>query len=163
MCDECVVGCLCALSLYSFCNVNNTENSAGCLAGAWGSGSTDNCPNPCSASGKVLRTADDGTQSCVCSESSYPTISGACAACIKGMDCKASFAAGIQRLQDVPLLPGYWRASSTALTIYKCAIEEACLGTAASAAINSNFSFGCRPESEGPLCEVRYLGACAVD
>ncbi len=89
----------------SYCNIDDAVNSAACLAGAWGAGSIDKCPNPCSASGKILRTADDGSQSCVCSEQSYPTVSGACASCIEGMDCKASFAAGIQRLQVLCTAP----------------------------------------------------------
>ena len=119
--------CSCGLCAHSFCNQNNSANIASCLAGAWGSGTPDNCPNPCSMSGKVLVTIG-GLGTCVCSGTSYPTLAGACAACLEGMDCAANFAAAGQQLSGVPLLPGYWRASGTSLDIYKCTIPGACLG-----------------------------------
>uniref|UniRef100_A0A7S1CKE0 Tyrosine-protein kinase ephrin type A/B receptor-like domain-containing protein n=1 Tax=Bicosoecida sp. CB-2014 TaxID=1486930 RepID=A0A7S1CKE0_9STRA len=70
--------------------------------------------------------------------------------CVVGMDCTA---AGL-RIEDVPLAPGYWRATVTDVDVRRCPNADFCLGgVGGGLAVN-----GSSASYESPLCIEGHTG-----
>ena len=85
---------------------------------------------------------------------------GECIECPEGTNCDTE---GIS-LEELPLLPGYWRSGAKSFEIEQCVIAEAC-----SQQRNSSNSSQCLEGSHGPLCNVclpdyskGVLGICEI-
>ena len=98
--------------------------------------------------GLVEDATTGGNVVCVlCDVKSYET-EGRCIRCIEGMECDK---AG-QSLDEVILLPGYWRAGLTSSRVYRCSLGAvACPGDNKNTCMQNNGYCACG--YGGPLCQ----------
>jgi Leucine-rich repeat (LRR) protein len=59
-----------------------------------------------------------------CGQSNFAKSPGVCEQCSRGVDCSGNQ----QELQNLQLLPDYWRISPNSTSVYRCAVAGACVG-----------------------------------
>ena len=99
----------------------------------------------------------------VCTPCEIPSFehNGVCVDCPKGLDW-ATAASGVP-LSQLAVLKGYWRPSDDSFNLFKCPIEDACVGTASAEArrrlgrSGRNRTDLCRRGYDGVLCSVCEL------
>ena len=95
---------------------------------------------PCGERRTTLSNASRQSAECLCEEGLYEGGDGECQLCPVATDCVGQL--GLTS-EDLPILPGYWRASSTSTDIQRCTVTGACLG-----------SDRCAEGHYGPLCSL---------
>ena len=96
----------------------------------------------------------------VCTECEKPSFEheGVCVDCASGLDCDAAESGA--PLSTLAVLAGYWRHLDTSFDLYKCAHEEACVGTGSEEARrrHDNTSELCGRGYQGILCSCCQPG-----
>jgi hypothetical protein len=104
--------------------------------------------NACPA-GMVEQETLQGNTYCAECEPSMFEHEGVCVNCIKGLNCDN--AESRVPLSKLAVLPGYWRHLENSFDLFKCPLEEACVGTVSTEARR-------RLVDTSGLCEHGYSG-----
>jgi hypothetical protein len=95
---------------------------------------------------------------CTPCEKPFFELKGVCVDCPRGLGCDAA-ASGVP-LSQLAVLKGYWRRSESSFDLYKCPLDDACVGTAPAEARRrlDDAADLCGPGYDGVLCSVCESG-----
>ena len=116
---------------------------------------------PCPAFSTTAAQGSATITLCLCKEGYYTRqadglVHGGrdCVQCPPGTDCDTI---GL-KMQDLPLKPGWWRASNTSVDIQRCEDHGADKGSGCIGGPNAALR-GCKPSLKGPFCVLCKAGA----
>ena len=114
---------------------------------------------PCPAFSTTAAQGSATITFCLCKEGYYTRQADGlvhgehdCVQCPPGTNCDTI---GL-KMQDLPLKPGWWRASNTSVDVQRCEDHSADKG---SGCIGGPKAAGCKPSLEGPFCVLCKAGA----
>ena len=133
----CEAGKWCTAGLVIECDQDTYNNATGQTSAV----ACTRCPENSGTVAKGSVSIDD----CLCEERFYDTIRGhgvVCAQCPQGTNCT-----GGATIDELPMVPGWWRTVSESVVPERCSYEPNCNG-------GTNMSTYCPVGNMGPLCAV---------